>query len=710
MSLSFLLLLPALAPAQDLGSSESYVYAPRDQAPVTAPASQRTVIEGEAIRATGRRSLPQALAAAAGPGVWLQETNLGGGSAFVRGLTGNQVLILVDGVRLNDATTRFGPNQILNTIDPAVVERIEVLRGPASVLYGSDAIGGVIHIHTRRQRPVASGEYLGYAVDLNASTATMGGRVTPQVGWATEEDGLLAMGSLYDYDDLSSAGGEVPHTGYGGNAAFLSWVRDLGEDQELSLTTWMHRDEDVPRTDKLIVGFGQTNPSDERHHFTLQDRRALVLGFSDESFDYDFADSFHLRLSAKTYDEERERIAFGASTLRFERDEVESIGLSLEWQKLLGDEHLLTYGLDVDHDEVDSFRRDTDLVTTVGTDKDGQFAPNADYSSLGLFLQDEIFSFEPVDVTAGVRFSAHSFGFDGFGGGPSEDGDFSALTASLQAARDLAPGHRVSATLAQGFRAPNLDDLAKDGDFGGGTELHNSDLDPETSLTAELAYDYTGEGSSLSSAVFVTEIDDVIGRRLQDPGTPATGDEIYLRDNAGELRLIGFEVGGAMVLTDTFELDYGAAVVSGRQHDSTIDVSSGTAPFDGVDWRRVPPLHGSVGLTWTPLDGREGRAGHGHFGPGFEAVRLGLNMADRQDDLHPGDVSDPRIDPNGTPGWARVDIDIWGPLGEGDGSGLGGDSRWFFGVHNLLNADYRMHGSGFDAPGFALSLGIHWTP
>ena len=89
-------------------------------------------------------SMPEALSYVAG--VWMQKTNHGGGSAFVRGLTGYQTLLMVDGIRLNNSTYRSGPNQYLNTIDPLMISNIEVLRGGGSVQYGSDAIGGTIHM------------------------------------------------------------------------------------------------------------------------------------------------------------------------------------------------------------------------------------------------------------------------------------------------------------------------------------------------------------------------------------------------------------------------------------------------------------------------------------------------------------------------------------------------------------------------------------
>jgi outer membrane cobalamin receptor len=90
------------------------------------------------------RTTPEALQGM--NGVFIQKTAHGGGSAFIRGLTGNQTLILTDGIRLNNSTFRYGPNQYLNTIDPYIIDRIEVAKGTGSVQYGTDALGGVIHV------------------------------------------------------------------------------------------------------------------------------------------------------------------------------------------------------------------------------------------------------------------------------------------------------------------------------------------------------------------------------------------------------------------------------------------------------------------------------------------------------------------------------------------------------------------------------------
>jgi len=92
------------------------------------------------------RTIPEALNGIAG--LFIQKTNHGGGSPFIRGLTGNQALVLVDGIRLNNSIFRYGPNQYLTLVDPYVVDRIEVLKGSGAVQYGSDAMTGVVNVIT----------------------------------------------------------------------------------------------------------------------------------------------------------------------------------------------------------------------------------------------------------------------------------------------------------------------------------------------------------------------------------------------------------------------------------------------------------------------------------------------------------------------------------------------------------------------------------
>lgn len=671
------------------------VTAPRAAETVTSTPAKRTVLTSEELVRTGESSLPRAIGRASG--IWLQETNLGGGAPVIGGLMGNQILIVVDGVRLNDSTTRFGPNQSLNTIDPAIVERVEVLRGVRSLQYGSDAVGGAVLIWTKGRAPLgreadAQRAALGAGAEIVGDTAS-GVRASLAPSFATERHGLLAIGSGYDYHDLKAADGEtVPNTGYDGGALFGAWEWATGPERTLRMTARAHRDHDVPRTDRMNAGFGQSQPSDQLHVFTLQDRRAWQLTYDDRE-QGGLADAWQLRLSLREYEERRDRQGTGSSTLRQETDEVRTAGIGIDWTRALGEAHRLTWGIDFEHDDVDSSRTDTNLSTGVSTSRAGTFAPSSAYDSAGVFVQDELLSLAPWYATAGLRWSWFDFSFDDRASGEEVSGSFDALVGSLEIARELGPDWLLTAGVAQGFRAPNLDDLANDGVFGGGTELGNPDLDPERSLTYDLTLAVEKPLWSATAGGWFTRIDDWVGRVLLDEGDPGeSGDELYLRANTGEAEIWGLEGSFALKLggeASPCSLATRAAYARGQQYDPAEDPTTGERPLYDVPFRRIPPLHGRVGLRY---DARVAR-------PWLDWAELYVLWADEQDRLHPEDVSDPRIDPNGTAGWATLNADVGGPLGQAR-------ARWNAGLHNILDQAYRVHSSGFDAPGIAFVFGL----
>jgi hemoglobin/transferrin/lactoferrin receptor protein len=680
-----------LLAAQEVELPETVIRAPRSEQTVTTNAAKVTVLTGEELRRTGQDSLPRAIGQAAG--VWVQETNYGGGAPAIRGLLGNQILILVDGVRLNDSTTRFGPNQSLNTIDPAIVDRVEIIRGASSVKYGSDAIGGVISIWTKRRRPKAQdsetyyrpiqGEFGG-----TYNTAVEGGLVSLGLSSALQEHGLLLIGSLHDFSDLRSGGNEdVPNTGYHGQSIFGAYEYMLGEKQTLRLTGRSNRDFVVPRTDKLIPGFapdGSLNPTadSEVWQYSLQDRTGYQISLTDEKAG-DYVDAVQLRANFHSYREQRDRRSTGSTTARHEEDDINTLGLGVDWRKALSEDHLLTFGLDMTYDDVDSTRTDTpDGGSPV--EKRGSFAPDSQYARAGIFVQDEVMAFDPWFLTLGLRYSYFDFSFKDYVSGDKESGSFDAVTASAELSRELGEGVTGTATLAQGFRAPNLDDLAIDGSFGGGDEIANPNLDPEQSLMAELAVEVKRSVWRGTFAVFATRIDDFISRSLlSDPDPGISGDETYIRENNGTVDLFGTELGlrrQLMGVDSPFSVDATVSYVYGTQDDPQLG--------NNIAAQRVPPLHGQFGLGYRPEM------------PFYQVsfARFYVNWADNQDRLHPNDVSDPRINPGGTAGWATYNLDF--------GGSINSDSDWWVGVYNISDTTYRVHASGFNAPGARLIFGV----
>ncbi|MFM9020939.1 MAG: TonB-dependent receptor plug domain-containing protein, partial [Sediminibacterium sp.] len=162
------------------------------------PFSYAILDSSQLVKQNGR-TVPELLDGTAG--VFVQKTSHGGGSPFVRGLTGNQNLILIDGIRLNNAIFRFGPNQYATLIDPLTVERMEVIKGTGSVQYGSDAMGGVINIITRSPEFFSTPRWSGN-VNVRLTSSAMESSFRPQLNYSSSRFAFQVSGGYNDFGDL----------------------------------------------------------------------------------------------------------------------------------------------------------------------------------------------------------------------------------------------------------------------------------------------------------------------------------------------------------------------------------------------------------------------------------------------------------------------------------------------------------------------------
>lgn len=246
------------APSQAL--DEVVVTATRgDRDPFDIPTAV-TVMGPEALSLETPAVLPGYLRGEAG--VFAQQTTPGQASPIVRGLIGSSVLMLVDGMRLNTAIFRPAPNQYYSLVDAWNVEPLEVVRGTASTLYGSDAMGGVVNVVTPLPRLTGAdwslrGTSLGAfrSADLSAI-----GRLTLEGG----RQGIGLRGGLtYEAIDDVRAGGGIGVQRPSGYEVGAGDVSALFKDdvQDLLLSTQYLQQPRTPRYDELVAGFGQTRPS-----------------------------------------------------------------------------------------------------------------------------------------------------------------------------------------------------------------------------------------------------------------------------------------------------------------------------------------------------------------------------------------------------------------------------------------------------------------
>lgn len=658
------------------------------------------------LRGQPNRLLLDALVAE--PGVLVQQTTAGQGAAFVRALTGSQVLLMVDGVRLNNGTFRQGPSQYLSSVDPEIMERMEVVRGASSTLYGSDAMGGVINVITRRagdllepgERWVAEGSY-------TFDGATSGSRA--RVSTAAAVPGFLSGlelfggGSFGSWSHLKPGGGLPPQdpTGYD------QWSGDLRLDLQatrrlrIEMAGQHSEQSDVPRYDRYVdfrapgVAGGGVGRS-ALYLFEPQDRSlARLKGTLATSRPWmstlDVQVSWQVQREGRSIRGQslRDDILVPSDRVRYVTDDVRSVALDVQGQAIHGDGRSgFTYGLEVWDNVTRSQGREENLATgatTVSFRWSGEEAvPTGRFPDGSRFGGGALYAFadEPwgrLRVQLGGRASVYRTTTrvgDDFGG--DVDSRVGNVTGELGLVYRAAQGVSLRARAAQAFRAPNIYDLTLVGDVPGGIALPNPDLSPERSYTLEMGAAWTRGSATAELTVFRIGIDDLLERTF---GT-FRGQSIYGPDelpvltiqNVGSATVDGVEGGLSGSLPGRGQLDLSASWTLG----DAVVARDGVLAEEPLS--RVPPATLSYRMRW-PLS-RDGRSGWiEYFG----------KVAGGQDRLGFRDRIDSRIQAGGTPAYHVHSLR--------GGASWSDRLRISAGIENLFDELYRVHGSGIDAPG-----------
>ena len=620
------------------------------------------------------RTTPEALADTAG--VLVQKTAHGQGSPFIRGLTGKQVLILVDGVRLNNSTFRFGPNQYLATIDPSSIERIEVVRGPGSVLYGSDALGGVINIITRKRMdyylPTAQNS------ELNLAYGSADNEQTVRIATEGNVDnmGYWLGADARNFDDLRGGGdvGTQFYTGYDeyhANAT-LSILPD--ENQRLDLIIQFTRQKDVPRTDKFIN-------SNERRIFNPQERRFLSLQWHDSGIKNTAMDHLRASINYQLQHEALERQKFTSTTIKNYDDKISSTSLLLQADKTLNTKNILSYGLEHYRDRVKSTRVDSDTGTGISTLMRGNFPNGSKYSMTGVYLQNE-YSFSNLStITAGIRFSSNNAQttLSGFG---NLGETYENITGSLRWSSEVKDGLRLFTGISQGFRAPNLDDIAVLKSTNEGEDVPSPGLKSEESINYEAGLKLNRADWAGTLTTFYSDYTNLIDRRpgtyqglsfIDDNGNSIqdTGeDNVVQKFNVGDATIYGIELDGQFTFNDDWS-GFG-----------NISWAYGLNKTNSEPLSRIPPAKLMLGARWKVKGS-----------PWWLEPTAELNS--KQERLSARDISDPRIPSGGTPGYSLLNLR----------GGWQDDLQSIdIALNNITDRKYKVHGSGLYGAGHEIKF------
>ncbi|WP_190285810.1 TonB-dependent receptor plug domain-containing protein [Montanilutibacter psychrotolerans] len=633
-----------------------------------------TVVDGEQIK----RMAPQTAADLlhGEPGTYVQQTTPGQGVVIVRGLKGSEVLHLVDGFRLNNAFFRNAPNQYIALVDPLNLERIEVARGPMSILYGSDAMGGVVQFLTPEPRFDGSDWQTRGVVRARLSSAddSNHSRVAIETGRAGL--GLSAGVSYQNVGELRAGGGEtLPYTAYSQRGGDIKLLWSPAEGHELMFSAQYARQPKTQRHDALVPGFRQTRADNAEFLFKPQERTFGQLRYRHTN-PLAFADEIALQVGHQRIVDNRTTRETGTVNREIEANASRLWGFTAQLHKALGERHRLSYGAEYYQDTVDSFRERHRLDTGVVNERPSRYPDGSKMDSVGLYLADDWKLGERLDLNYGARYSRFDITMPATAAGPAVKLTPDDLSGHLGVAVRLGDRLRLVGNAGRAFRAPNIFDLGTFGSRPGSRfNIPNPNLKPEYVTTVDLGLKYAGEAWQWEAMAFRSNYRDKITSVLTGD-TTASGLDVVQSRNATRLQLWGVESG----------VTYRHQALEAY---ATATYTRGDEQFDGGEYPadRVPPLFGKVGLRYA-------------FDSAWEVEGWSL-YASAQNRLSPRDAADPRVNPNGTGGWATLNARI--------GWRATSSLQLQLIAENLADKRYREHGSGLDEPGRNVSLALDWA-
>jgi len=784
----------------------------------------------------GARPLPTiGHALEANPGVTLQQTTYGQISPFLRGLTGYQVLNLVDGVRFNNSTFRSGPNQYLAFIEPSQIQRLEVILGPVSSQYGSDGLGGAIHLLTDSphfRSPDSSrvrGEVAlsGATADLSSGTdvrlsggsevlAWLGGVNVRRHGDLRPGDGVDSRHVLRRFAGLSGevlrelTGNRMQDTGFRAHGWHGKLVRRLTTNQFLTFR-YQYADLGNVRSYKdLEGGLGRI-----RSDFLPQTLNFVYGRY--ERLGWAGFDSVTGTISLNSQKDGSIRQGLRTTDrVTTDRSRVDAVGYVGQVTTHLGSRNAIAAGGEVYDERVAAQREEFDPVAAQSLRRRALYPNGSRYRTGGLFARDTVDIVRRPDRsmlrgTLGARFTRIDYrtraasNLDSSGrnlGVVDTDLTFSDLTWNGSLNWQLSESLALFGLIARGFRAPNLNDIGalglndlgyeipalsavsasglvgtSDGEGVGTNGRGVQPLRPERLLNFESGIVWRRDRVTLRGQAFhATLYDPIVRRTLLFPvgSAPAQLDGISVTPiaqtaaqraqgvvgvataldpravksflNEGRIVYYGLESGLRYVVIRGVTIDGSYSYLVGRELNPNRFV------------RRLPPQQGALAIELQP--------------PGRLWLRLSAMFSGRQERLSGGDLTDERIGAArrrrdivdffagafvqrylsaGTDGRPGTLDDIFTPTRETVaairdrvlplGSTINGvtvvddstrvplypDTRGFavfhlsgalrlrdnidltFALRNLLDQNYRIHGSGIDEPGRNGFVGLRFT-
>ena len=664
-------------------------------------------------------------------GVYIQKSQMGGGSPVIRGFEANKVLLVMDGVRMNNAIYREGHIQNSITIDNAILEQAEIIYGPGSLIYGSDALGGVVHFRSRDPKVLYNYDQE-YELKTNANvrfaTANLEKSVHLDFDYAVQNWGSMTSITFVDYEDLMS-GKKRPaeYPDFGKRPYFINVNQGVDEsrpnsDPNIQVGTGYSQldllqkikyqpkesfylifnlqystSSNVPRYDMLTDTVSSAADLKwAEWHYGPQNRLlgSVKAKFLEPKKLYDKATIIG---AYQRLEEDRLKRKLFNSYRTFNSEDVHVFSFTTDLDKYLDEKHknTLAYGLDYSHNIVKSVAGNFNVREETVNFKELTRYPSdgSTMTSFGAYVNYKWKNRDStINFSSGLRYSnvklfakykednliAWPDTFVTTGVTTQNDN----LTWATGLTLNSKTGWQAHALISSAFRSPNIDDFAKIRVNNGYVLVPNIELKPEKAITGELTLGKMignpagNTNYKISGTAFYTRISDAIIRA----NASLFGDTMLVAEdrlqrvqkniNANSANIYGFSANVLLNFNEHWKFR------------SNINFVKGRSMTDGEEspLAHIPPTYGQTGLTYQ----------RGKFK--VEAA-INYNAKKPISEYGPPGSSDNEDEalPEGTLGWTTYNLYTSFKLNEKYSVNLAAE--------NILDLHYRPFASGVSAPG-----------
>lgn len=652
--------------------------------------------------------------------VFVQKSQMGGGSPMIRGFSANKLLIVVDGVRMNNAIFRGGNLQNVIAIDPASLSRSEVIFGPGTVVYGSDALGGVMSFMTLEPNLATEAKFE-TSVNLMARYSSANTERTGHLDVSLSGKKFASVTSFSNswFDDLRM-GGSGPdeylrkdyvktegqedimvnssdqliqrYTGY--NQINVMQKFRYRPVEWLDLTYGFHYSEtsDVPRYDRLLQ---YKNPDTLKYASWYYGPQKWMMNVLNSTFSVNcrMITELKVTLAWQKFEESRHSRKFADSWYKNQQEEVDMYTANIDIEKRLDEKNRFFYGFEGLYNDVRSTAIKRNYITGA-EEPTGTRYPDGwnDYSTMSAYLNYERKFDDRLSLFAGMRYSyvslistfedtsLYHFPFD----------EISINTGAVNGSAGISWRPSIpwmlKFNLSSGFRAPNLDDVGKVFDSSpGNVVVPNPELKPEYAYNIDAGVQRKfGEVLVLELSGFYTYLLDAMVRRdytfngMDSIWYDGEYSQVEAIVNAGSAEIYGISAMGLLNMGNYFSLRSSLSWVRGEDDE-------------GYALRHVSPLFGNTALIFN-------------HGPFIGELYANYNGAIPYDRLAPSErdkaylyVDDGEGNPY-APAWWTLNFKASYRIIEQLTIDLG--------IENILNQRYRPYSSGIAAPGRNLIIAV----